>query len=539
MPQSTTDAPSANHSVALSLQGLSKSFGAVQALSDVSFDIRSGEVLAIVGENGAGKSTLLRTLEGDHAPDTGGLFVDGELLRLANPRFARERGIRVIHQEPEIVGAVSVAENLFLGELRSIGGSHRVNRRALNARAQRHLDALGFGDDLDATALAEELSTAQRQLVEIARAVKPGLSVLALDEPTSSLTEQEVDRLIGVVEGLRADGVAILYVSHRLREVLHLADRVAVLRDGRLIEVRDANGTTEAHLVSLMVGRPIESVLGDDGPARPIGDVALRVRGLTNEWLHDISLDVRRGEIVGVAGLIGAGRSELAKAIFGAVPIDSGTVELAGVPQKFKGPRDAIEAGIGFAPEDRKTEALLLDLSVQENISISVLRRLCRLRVIRKRAEAALAGDLSKRLRVKTPSLAQPVSSLSGGNQQKVVLARWLAADPKVLILDEPTRGIDVGAKAEIYTLIRQLAAQGLAVLFISSELTEVLGVSDRVLVMREGRITGDLPRTEATEEKVLSLAMLEALADSEDTDPATERHQDPAAAGNAMEESA
>jgi L-arabinose transport system ATP-binding protein len=493
----------------LKIENLSKSYGSVHALSSVTLDVLPGEVLSLIGENGAGKSTFLRLLQGDQQPTDGQLFVEGEPTRLTDPAHARKLGIRVVHQEPEIVGGVSVAENLYMGELPRTRFRF-LKKRDLIAASQKHIDELGFGKDLSASTLGEELSTAQRQLVEIARAMKPGVKVLALDEPTSSLTEDQVKRLLQAIRDAQKRGVAIIYVSHRLREVLAVSDRIAVLRDGQLVEVTPSEETTEGRLIRSMVGRDLGAIF----PQRPTGNSAsepvLVASHLESDLIHDVSITLRAGEVVGIAGLIGSGRSELAKTLFGALPITSGSIELEGKRMNLKSPATAIAHGIGFAPEDRRAEALFGDLTVMQNTTITVLHRLRRFRFVKRRDERRLAEDLTKRLRVKTPTIDQLVSALSGGNAQKVVLARWLAVSPRVLILDEPTRGIDVGAKFEIYQLIRTLADTGVAILFISSELPEVLGISDRIAVMREGHIVGELMPDSATEESILRLAMLE-----------------------------
>jgi L-arabinose transport system ATP-binding protein len=495
----------------LELIGISKAFPNVQALDDVTLDLRGGEVLALVGENGAGKSTLLRILEGDYHPDQGELRLRGEKRSFASPREARALGVRVVSQEPEIVPDVSVAENIFAGELpRRLG--RFFDRRALFRQTRVLLERFGFATDLDPGASGRSLNAAQRQLVEILRALRPGVSVIAFDEPTSSLTAEEADRLFGIVRRLADDGVAVVYVSHRMREVLHLADRIAILRDGKLIAVRDAGATSEPDLVRLMVGREISAFFERHHAEDHVADEAiLRVQGISDELLRDVSLELYRGEVVGLAGLVGAGRTELAKALFGERRIERGRILVDGKEVRIRSPRDAIRAGLAFAPEDRKAEALVLVRSVRENVSLAILDRIRRFRFIRGRQETAIVSGLVQSLRVKTPSIAQEVGKLSGGNQQKVVLARWLARHPRVLILDEPTRGIDVGAKAEVYTLVRRLASDGVAVLFISSELPEILGISDRILVMKAGRITGELPGEGTTEEEVLSLAMVEA----------------------------
>jgi L-arabinose transport system ATP-binding protein len=507
-PGTSEDQPKAS----MALRRLTKHYGATRALHGVDLDIHPGEVLALVGENGAGKSTLLSLLSGSAQPTAGGVELDGRLVSFAGPADARRHGIRVVRQEPEIVDMISIAENLFLGELPRRRG-RRLDRQRLHADARAHLATLGWS--LPVEALASDLSTGQRQLTEIARALKPGVRVLALDEPTSSLTEDDVDRLLTLVRTLRDRGVAVVYVSHRLREVLSLADRVAVLRDGQLVQVSGVAGLDEQQLVRAMVGRPLvprsRSTTSTDFTGRaPL----LRVRGLGNDRLHDIDLDVHAGEVVGIAGLAGSGRSQLVKAIFGAAPVTTGCVELAGKPLTVKHPADAIAAGLALACEDRKRESLLLQRSIRDNISISVLPRMRRrARLVNRNDERRLSQELMARLRVKAPDDTTCVADLSGGNQQKVVLARWLATTPVVLLLDEPTRGIDVGAKREIYELIAQLAADGRAVVVVSSELPELLAVSDRIVVMRDGRVVGELDGSAADEESVLRLAMVDEPA--------------------------
>jgi len=501
----------------LEIRHVSKAFPNVQALTDISLDVRPGEILAFMGENGAGKSTLLKILNGDYQMDSGTLLLDGRPLVFSSPNDAHKAGIRVIYQEPEIIPGVDVAENIWVGELPKRFGF--IDRRRLNEQVRRSLAEYGFEDILPTHLLGHELSSAQRQIVEIMRALKSGVRVLALDEPTSSLTDDEVGRLFALVRRLRDMGVAIIYVSHRIKEILQLCDRVAILRDGRLIAVRPATELTEAEIVRLMVGRELSDVFQRRPTCRD--HRVLEVIGLNSNWHHNVSFHIHAGEVVGFAGLVGAGRTELAKVIFGELPKTSGRVLLEGREVTIRRPDDAIARGIGFAPEDRKREGLILIRSVLENTSLAILPRLSRFHIVRRRLERAVASDYVEKLRIRTPSLEQEAGKLSGGNQQKVVLARWLAARPKVLILDEPTRGIDVGAKAEIYRLIDDLASQGLGIMFISSELPEILGLSDRIYVMQNGRITGELSRSEATEEAVLELAMADQLS-AAPVDPVT-----------------
>ena len=418
----------------LEIRNVSKAFPNVQALTDVSLDIRPGEILAFMGENGAGKSTLLKIINGDYQPDTGTLTLDGKPLAFANPRAAHKAGIRVIYQEPEIIPGVTVAENIWIGELPKRMGF--LDRGRLNEQVRRSLVEYGFQDLLPINLLGDQLSSAQRQIVEIMRALKSGVRVLALDEPTSSLTDDEVERLFTLVRRLRDEGVAIIYVSHRIKEILQLCDRVAILRDGKLVAVRPAADLTDGEIVRLMVGRELSDVFHRRPAAG--GPEVLRVEHVRSNWHNDVSFHINAGEVVGFAGLVGAGRTELAKVVFGELPMNSGTIILDGKQVAIRRPDDAIAKGIGFAPEDRKREGLILIRSVLENASLAILRRLSRFHFVRRGLERSVVTGYVERLRVRTPSVDQEVGKLSGGNQQKVVLARWLAAKPKVLILDEP-----------------------------------------------------------------------------------------------------
>jgi len=501
---------------ALRVEGISKRFAGVQALDAVSLEFPPGQVTALMGENGAGKSTLIKIINGDYLPDAGRILLGDEPLALHSPADARRAGIRIIPQEPEIIPHVSVAENVYAGALPRRNGRF-FDRAGLRRKIRADLDRLGFAGVLDPDALGSRLTAAQRQLVEILRALTTQARVIAFDEPTSSLTEHEVEALFALINRLRAQGLAIVYVSHRLREIFRLADRIAVLRDGTLVGVRAAADTGESEIVRMMVGRDLSTMFSRQHAATD--RVVLDVEQVTTDDVRDVSLRVRAGEVVALAGLVGAGRSELARALAGDLPIRSGEVRVEGKAVHMRQPADAVTAGIGLAPEERKAQALFLSRSVRDNATLAVLWRLRRLRFIRRAAERKVAREYTDRLRVRTPSIEHEVRKLSGGNQQKVVLARWLARKPKVLILDEPTRGIDVGAKAEIYHIIDDLAAAGVALLVISSELPEVLGLADRIIVMQGGRVTGELSRQEATEEKVLALAMADDL--TAETSPA------------------
>ena len=493
--------------VMLRAVGIGKRFGVVRALHDVDLELHAGEVVAVMGENGAGKSTLLKILTGDHQPDSGSLTLDGTEVRFTDPHQSRLAGLRVIAQEPEIVPHVSVAENIYVGALARHG--RWFNRSAVYERARRDLARSGFERIVSPETLGSALSPAQRQVVEIMRAVVDAPKVICFDEPTSSLGDEEADILFTLIRRLRDKGTAIGYVSHRMSEIFALADRITVLRDGVHVGTRTTAETDHAELVRMMVGRDLTQFFSRD-PATA-GDVVLELQGVTNSDVSDIDLEVRAGEVVGIAGLVGAGRSELMKTIVGDLRVDFGVMRVNGRGVSFRSPADAIAVGIGFAPEERKAEALVTTRSVRDNIALAMLRPLSRWSFVRAGQERSLAQRYIERLRIRTTSSEQLVGKLSGGNQQKVVLARWLATSPQLLVLDEPTRGIDVGAKSEIYAIIDELARSGVAVLMVSSELPEVLGLADRVCVMAGGTIIGRLSGSDATEEAVLALAMDES----------------------------
>jgi ribose transport system ATP-binding protein len=488
----------------LRMRGISKAFPGVQALDDVSLEVDAGEVVALVGENGAGKSTLIKILSGCYRADAGEIHLDGRRLDRYSPQQAQAMGISVIYQEFNLALPLSVAENVFVGrQPRSRLGTIALG--AMQAATQAVLNDLGLA--LDARRLVETLSVAEQQMVEIAKAISFRAKVIVMDEPTAALTEHETAVLFALVRRLKAQGVAVIYISHRMEEIFEVADRVVVLRDGR-----NAGGMTVAEaaverIVRLMVGRELREMFHKT-PV-DLGDPVLEVTGLSRaaSRVRHVSLSVRAGEIVSLAGLVGAGRTEIARAIFGVDRPDAGRIRAAGRDVTPGSPRDAIRAGMGLVTEDRKQQGLFLIMAVRENVTSAGLGALSRWDFIRFEAERRIVGTLVDRLRIRTPSLEQEVRYLSGGNQQKVVLARWLSLRPRVLILDEPTRGIDVGAKAEIYTLMGELARQGVGILMISSELPEVLGMSDRILVVREGTVAGELSRGEATQESVIHLA--------------------------------
>jgi ABC-type sugar transport system ATPase subunit len=494
----------------LEAENIDKRFPGVHALDNVSLTVAPGEVHAVVGENGAGKSTLMKILAGAYSPDQGTIRVDGEAVTIESPRAAHDLGIITIYQELSLVDALSVGENIFLGDLPTRpGGNWQVDWSTVWRRAAELLERVGLR--IQPQTLVRSLSVAQKQMVEIARALARNVRVLILDEPTSSLTERETEKLFEIIAQLKNRGVGIIYISHRLGEVFRIAQRVTVLRDGIVAGSLLVQDASEDLLVRMMVGRDLSRLFTEARPSD--APVRLEVRGLSRRGvLHGITFSLRGGEVVGLAGLVGAGRTELARCLFGADGINGGEILLDGSVVDIRSPGHAVDLGIALVPEDRKLHALILGMGVRENLSLPVLDRLGSPLVPSRRRERALADDYIKSLRIRTPHMEQRVATLSGGNQQKVVIARWLATKPKVLILDEPTRGIDVGAKAEVHALIARLAEQGVAILMISSELPEILGMSHRILVMRGGRIVADIPRQQATEESIMAAATGQTL---------------------------
>jgi rhamnose transport system ATP-binding protein len=489
----------------LTLTAIRKSFAGVHALKGVSFDLRPGEVHALVGENGAGKSTLIKVITGGHQPDSGTLEVRGQPITDNDPVRARRLGIAAIYQQPALFPDLTVAENIALG-LEPGGWWRPVHWRRRRERAKEMLARVGARLDPDAD--VRLLSMPEQQLVEIARALGADAKILIMDEPTASLSDKEVDNLFRVIRELRGRGVGIIYVSHRLEELPRIADRVTALRDGEVVGTRLVAEVTRADLIRLMVGRELSAVFPKHIAA--IGDVVLECRGVSCSAtdVHDVTLSVRSGEILGLAGLVGAGRTELARILFGLTPADAGEIRLRGRTVVIDQPSRAVELGIAYVPEDRRRHGVILDLPVAANATLAILRKLAAGGLLDFRRERAIASDFVRRLGVKTASLDAPVGDLSGGNQQKVALARWLATDPAVLILDEPTQGIDVGAKAEIHRLMSELAGRGIAIIMISSELPEVLGMSDRIAVIHGGTIVGTLDRSAATQEAIMELAV-------------------------------
>jgi rhamnose transport system ATP-binding protein len=495
---STSDTP------LLAARGISKSFAGVEVLRDVDLDLKRGEIHALLGENGAGKSTFAKIVAGVHRPTRGTLTLNGRPVEVTSPIVAQTLGITLIHQEPISFPDLSVAENLVLG--RADGGwLARVPWAEMTRDARRLMDLLGVR--IDVTRPMRGLSIADQQMVEIARALSSDSLLIIMDEPTAPLTPKEVETLFAIARRLRDEGRTIIFISHRLEEVRALCDRVTIFRDGNKVATEGITGVTDAEIIRQMIGRPLKEYMHK--ARAQIGDVALKVDGLTLPGVfHDISFEVRKGEIVGLGGLVGAGRTDVARAIFGVAPATSGTVAIAGKRVTIAEPAQAIDLGMAFVPEDRATAGIFRTLSVEQNITAAVGKKIAPRGFIRGAVEKALASESVKKLRVRLASLRQPIGELSGGNQQKAILARWLLTDPTVLILDEPTRGIDIGVKAEFYDMIGELAAQGRAILLISSELPELLALCDRILVMSEGRLTADIRRAEATQEAIMSAAV-------------------------------
>jgi L-arabinose transport system ATP-binding protein len=493
-------------SALIAYQGVGKVFPGVVALDGVSFSVAGGEVRALMGENGAGKSTLLKILAGEYRPDSGCLIVDGQPVAFASPRDSQAAGIAIIHQELHLAPDLSVTENLLLGRMPTRMGI--IDRRAARERAQAILTRLG--EDIDPDAKVRTLPIGKRQMIEIGKALARDARIIAFDEPTSSLSARETRTLMRIIDDLRRDGRAILYVSHRMEEVFEISDSVTVLRDGRHVaDYPDMKALSQDQLITAMAGRTITDIY--DYRARLLGDIAVAVRGLEGPGLRaPMSFEVRQGEILGFFGLVGAGRSELFRLIYGAVPSTAGEVAIHGEVLAPADPRRAIAAGLALCPEDRKDEGIVPLAAVAENIALA-RRNLTGGLLVDEHGESARAAELIQLMRVKTASPATAIATLSGGNQQKAIIARWLAADSRILLMDEPTRGIDVGARSEIYAHMYRLAEEGRTILFASSDMPEVMGVADRIIVMREGRVAGIVPRADATPDLLLRLALPDA----------------------------
>jgi ABC-type sugar transport system ATPase subunit len=492
----------------IELREISKQFPGVRALDRVSFDVLPGEVHALLGENGAGKSTLIKIMTGVYRPDGGTILLNGQPTPINSTRQSQALGITAIYQELSLYPELTVAENIFMGRPpRTRLGF--IDWRAMERQARELLHDLDAAD-LDPQRKVGGLSVGNQQRVEITRALSQDARVLIMDEPTAALTQHDVGRLFEIVRRLRKRGVAVIYISHRLEEVFLLADRVTVLRDGQVVGTKPVHLTSQSELITMMVGRTLDALFPKQEAA--IGAPALQVQNLSHGCMvRDVSFTLRRGEIVGLAGLVGAGRSETALTLFGITPAERGAITVDGRTVAIRTPQQAMSLGIAYVPEDRKHQGLILPMTVRENITLAILNKLLRAGFVDRRAEQRITQEYVEQLRIRTPGIGQLVRNLSGGNQQKVVIAKWLARQPKVLILDEPTRGIDVGAKAEIHRLMSALAQQGLAILMISSELPEILGMSDRVLVMRQGRIVAEFDRAHADQEAIIGAAMGEA----------------------------
>lgn len=493
----------------IEFRNITKYFPGVKALDDISFTANGGEVLALMGENGAGKSTLLKVLNGDYQQTSGEYLVNGEPCHFNSPREAVAAGIGVIYQERQIMLELTVGENIFLGRLPT-GFMGRIKMREVHSRAQAIIDE--FGLDMKSTDKVKDLSVAYQQMVEIMKAYsRENLKMIAFDEPTASLSDSEIDSLFRIIRKLKAEGKVIIYVSHRMAEIRQIADRVAIFKDGRFVGDSPMDAITDKELVKKMVGRDLGDVFSSLDRNKTIGDVVLEVKNLSSPFLKDASFQVRAGEVVGFSGLVGAGRTEVVRAIIGADPRTGGEVFLNGKPLNCRTPHDAIVNGVVMVPEDRKLQGIIPRMSVGRNISIGSLDQITnRLGFVNTRREEQIGLEGKANFNIKTPDLEKPIVELSGGNQQKAIVARWMSTKPEVLILDEPTKGIDVGAKSEFYNMICEFAKEGLAVILISSELPEVIGLSDRIIVMRGRRIVGEISAKDATEEKLLSMAMME-----------------------------
>lgn len=486
----------------LELKDVVKEYPGVLALDHMNLEVYPGEVHALMGENGAGKSTLIKAISGAIKANAGSILFDGNSYDSMTPALSKRLGIGVIYQEFNLVPELSVAENVFLGQKLTKG--FVINRKLMNEKAKELMDE--FGIEVDVTEEVKNLTVAYQQLVEIAKTISSDVKVLVMDEPSAPLTNREIDALFGIVRRLKEKGIAILYISHRMEEIFALSDRVTVMRDGKYVGTKMISDITQSELIKMMVGRSLE----EQFPAveKEIGEVALEVQDLcTEELLRNVGFQVHRGEILGLAGLVGAGRTETARAIFGADPRSSGRIIIHGVEKNITCPHAAISEGIAYIPEDRKRHGALLEMSIRENISFIAIKDISKFGFVDRKKDADMSDKYISELAVKTPTKEQLTKNLSGGNQQKVVLAKSLAGHSDIIIFDEPTRGIDVGAKKEIYMLMNELAAKGMAIIMISSEMPELLGMADRILVMHEGEITGELKREEATQERILELA--------------------------------
>ncbi|WP_091774020.1 sugar ABC transporter ATP-binding protein [Piscibacillus halophilus] len=487
----------------IEMKGISKSFVGNKVLHEVDFEVKSGEVHALLGENGAGKSTLMKILTGIYARDEGEVLVKGEPVHFQNTKESEEKGIAVIHQELNIIPYLTVMENMFLGREIKYGKTGFINKKKMIEKSKEYLGQLGV--EIDPLTPAKELSVGQQQMVEIAKALSLNAELIVMDEPTAALTDREIERLFEVIDRLRSKGVGVVYISHRMEEIFKICDRISVLRDGEYIGTRDVEGADYDEIIRMLVGRQLGTLFPERETV--VGSIRMKVDKLSSDIFQDVSFELKEGEILGVAGLMGAGRSEIMEALFGYREVQSGKVYINGKETKINNPLDAIKAGIGFVTEDRKEEGLVLSMSVRENFTLTNLKDRSNYSVISNQKERDFVNGMIERFNVKTSGMEQEVKSLSGGNQQKIVIGKWLGINPKILILDEPTRGVDIGAKKEIYQIMNELTQQGVSIIMISSELPEVLGMSDRILVIHEGQISAELNRDEADQEKIMYAA--------------------------------
>ena len=488
----------------IEMRGISKSFSGNAVLKDVQFDLANGEIHALMGENGAGKSTMMKILSGIYTKDQGEIKVDGQVVNFKSPKDAEKLGIIVIHQELNILPDLTVAQNLFLGKELTYGKTGILKTKQMEKEAAELLKKLGL--DVNPRTRTGDLSVGKQQIIEIAKAIASDAKYIVMDEPTAALTDREIETLFKTIRELKAKGISFVYISHRMEEIFAICDRITILRDGQYVGVRNIPETTFDEIVAMMVGRE----LGERFPERncPIGETKLEVRNLTvNGVFKDVSFSVRKGEVLGIAGLMGAGRTEVAQTIFGYRKASSGEIRIDGQPVSIKSPIDAMKHRIGFVTEDRKTQGLVLDFSIRENISLANLEKCSSSGIMNKQKETSMVHQYIEDLKIRTSGPEQSAKSLSGGNQQKVVIAKWLGTNPEILILDEPTRGVDIGAKKEIYHIINKLAESGVAIIVISSELPEVIGISDRVIVMREGLLTGEVTKDQMTQENIMHFA--------------------------------
>ena len=489
----------------LEIKNISKSVPGIKALNRVSFSVMPGEVLALIGENGAGKSTLMKILSGVYEKDEGEIIINGSPVELNSPLKSQHMGISIIYQELNLLLNMNIAENIFLGREQRRKVKEFINKKEMRRKAQALLGEVGLG--VDTTTLVGTLSTAQKQMIEVAKALSFNSKLIIMDEPTSSLTDKETNILFDIISRLKKRGVSIIFITHRIKEIFVISDRVAIIRDGEMVSVKKADETSENEVISGMVGRSIDDIFYKE--KTKIGDIVLEVKNLsTKTLLRDINFSLRRGEILGFAGLVGSGRSEIVRAVFGIDKRDTGDIFINNKKTRINNTVDALRNRIGFVPEDRKEQALILKMNVRSNLTLAALKGFKKNLFIDRQKEARAAKEYIKKLEIKTPGDRQIVNNLSGGNQQKVVIGKWMETAPKILILDEPTRGIDVKTKKEIYMLMSRLASEGVAILMISSELPEIIGMSDRIIVIHEGRIKGEMPAEHATQEAIMKMAL-------------------------------